>query len=161
MCDINAKIMVSQNNSDKKKEVELNMSENEATSVEAQTCKDEHDSERNQGNPTDGTGKIDFKCCWCPVVLFILLMVIFIGGIIYSVVFIKNICVPFTDSSNFVACIQYTVSLALVLAAVIITSISLIKAAKWLIKVDLIKQVLNSSCNAEQKKKYCDTLADL
>ena len=160
MGDINAKIMVSQNNNDKK-EVELVMNETETRSADSQTGKDEHNPERNQGNPSDGTWKIDFKCCWCPVVLFILLMVIFIGGIIYSVVFIKNICVPFTDSSNFVSCIQYTVSLALVLAAVIITSISLIKAAKWLIKVDLIKQVLNSSCNAEQKKKYCDTLADL
>lgn len=88
-------------------------------------------------------------------------MIIFIVCIIHSVDFIKDICVPFTDSSNFVACIQYTVSLALVLAAVIITSISLIKAAKWLIKVDLIRQVLSSSCNAEQKKKFCDTLVEL
>lgn len=160
MYDINAKITISQNNSDNK-EVEHSMNETETRSADSQACKDEHDSENSQNKPNDGNGKIDFKCCCCPVVLFILLMIIFIGGIICSVDFIKNRCVPFTDSSNFVACIQYTVSLALVLAAVIITSISLIKAAKWLIKVDLIKQVLNSSCNAEQKKKYCDTLADL
>ena len=159
------------------------MNETETRSADSQACKDEHDSENSQNKPNDGNGKIDFKCCCCPVVLFILLMVIFIGGIVCSVVFIKDVYEPFKNSlnfatciqlpacvgcktvvdnsANFVACIQYTVSLALVLAAVIITSISLIKAAKWLIKVDLIKQVLNSSCNAEQKKKYCDTLADL
>ena len=160
MGDINAKIMVSQNNNEKK-EVELVMNETETRSADSQTGKDEHNPERKQGNPSDEAGKIDFKCCRCPVILFVVLMIILIGGIICSVDFIKNRCVPFTESSNFVACIQYTVSLALVLAAVIITSVSLIKAAKWLIKVDVIKQVLNSSCNAEQKKKFCDTLADL
>lgn len=160
MGDINAKITISQSNSDNK-DVEVVMNETETRSADSQTGKDENNSENTQNNPSDGNRKIDFKCCWCPVVLFILLMVIFIGGIVCSVDFIKNRCVPFTDSSNFVACIQYTVSLAIVLAAVIIMSISLIKAAKWLIKVDLIKQVFNSSCNVEQKKKYCDTLADL
>lgn len=136
------------------------MSETETTSTDTQTGRDTNNSGRNQGNSTDGVWKINSKFYWWSV-LFILLMIVFIGGIICSVVFIKNICVPFTDSSNIVACIQYTVSLALVFAAVIITSISLIKAAKWLIKVDVIKQVLNSSCNAEQKKQFCDTLADL
>lgn len=182
MCDINAKITISQSNSDNK-DVEVVMKETEATSTGTQTSKDENNSENTQNKPNDGNGKIDFKCCWCPVVLFILLMIIFIGGIVCSVVFIKDVYEPFKNSlnfatciqlpacvgcktvvdnsANFAACIQYTVSLALVLAAVIITSISLIKAAKWLIKVDLIKQVLNSSCNAEQKKKYCDTLVDL
>lgn len=137
------------------------MNETETTSADAQTSKDEHNSERNQGNSTDGAGNIEFKFCWCPVVLFILLMIVFIGGIVCSVVFFEKICMLFTDSSDFVACIQYTVSLALVLTAVIIISISLIKAAKWLIKVDLIKQLFNSSYNAEQKKKFCDTLAEL
>lgn len=160
MGDINAKIMISQNNNDKK-EVELSMSETETASTAAQPCNDENNSKRNQDNPADGAGKVDVKLCWYSVVFFIVLMIVFIAGIIYSTVFIKNIYVPFTDSSNIVACIQYTVSLALVLAAVIITSISLIKAEKWLIKVDLIRQVLNSSCNAEQKKKYCDTLVEL
>lgn len=160
MGDINANISISQNDSDKK-EVKLSMSETETTSTDTQTGKDANNSGRNQGNSTDGVEKINLKFYWWSVLLFILLMIVFIGGIICSVVFIKNICVPFTDSSNIVAFIQYTVSLALVFAAVIITSISLIKAAKWLIKVDVIKQVLNSSCNAEQKKQFCDTLADL
>lgn len=157
MGDINAKIMISQNNDDKK-EVELSMSETETTGAD---CDNADNPERNQGNPADGTGNIDFKFCRCSVVLFILFMIIFIAGIVCSAVFIRNRYEPSAKSSNFVACIQYTVSLALVLAAVIITSISLIKAAKWLIKVDFIRQVLNSSCNAEQKKKFCDTLVEL
>lgn len=160
MGDINAKIMISQNNNDKK-EVELSMSETETASTAAQPCNDERNPERNQGNPADGAGKIDFKFCWCSVVLFILFMIIFIAGIVCSAVFIRNRYEPSAKSSNFVACIQYMVSFALVLAAVIITSISLIKAEKWLIKVDLIRQVLSSSCNAEQKKKFCDTLVEL
>lgn len=160
MGDINANISISQNSCDKK-EVELSMNETETASTDAQTGKDDLDSEDSKNKPHDGNKGTDLKFLKRFGTLFVILMIVFIGGIICSVVFIKNICVPFTDSSNIVACIQYTVSLALVLSAVIITSISLIKAAKWLIKVDLIKQVLNSSCNAEQKKKFCDTLADL
>lgn len=157
MGDINAKITISQNNNDKK-EVELSMNETETTGAD---CNNADNSKRNQDNPADGAGKIDFKFCWYSVILFIVLIGIFIAGIVCSAVFIRNRYEPSADSSNIVACIQYTVSLALVLAAVIITSISLIKAEKWLIKVDLIRQVLSSSCNAEQKKKFCDTLVEL
>ncbi len=160
MGNINASITVSQNSNDKK-EVELVMNETETTGADAQTGKDGNASEKKQDNPTDESKEIDLKFLKRFGVLFIVLMVIFIGGIICSAIFIKNICVPFNDSANFVACIQYTVSFALALAAVIVASISLLKAAKWLVKVDFIKQVLSSSCNEEQKKKYCDTLADL
>lgn len=114
---------------------------------------------------SDRNTKTELKFCKWFVALFIIFMVfLFIGGIICSVIFVKNICEPFKNSANFVACIQYTVSLALILAAVIIIALSLIKLSKWLIKVDLIKQLLNSSYDkndTELIKKICDTLAEL